>query len=45
MNEYSKIDGLIPEALRPRTRKVVLEDYQLPVDIGFTISRSARPSG
>lgn len=35
MNEYAKIDGLVPDALRPRTRKIVLEDYQLPVDIGF----------
>ncbi len=35
MNEFTKIDGLVPEALRPRTRKIVLEDYQLPVDIGF----------
>jgi dihydroneopterin aldolase len=35
MNEHRRIDGLVPEALRPRTRKIVLEDYQLPVDIGF----------
>jgi dihydroneopterin aldolase len=35
MNEFTKIDGLVPEALKPRTRKIVLEDYQLPVDIGF----------
>ncbi len=35
MNEYKKIDGLVPEALRPRTRKIVLDDYELPVDIGF----------
>ncbi len=35
MNEFTKIEGLVPDALRPRTRKIVLEDYQLPVDIGF----------
>jgi len=35
MNEMTKIDGLVPEALQPRTRKIVLEDYELPVDIGF----------
>lgn len=30
-----RLDGLVPEALRPRTRKVVLEDYALQLDIGF----------
>ena len=35
MNEFAGLDGLVPEALRPRTRKIVLEDYELPVDIGF----------
>ena len=35
MNEFTKFDGLVPDALKPRTRKIVLEDYQLPVDIGF----------
>lgn len=35
MNDLTKIDGLVPDALRPRTRKIVLEDYELPVDIGF----------
>lgn len=29
------LDGLVPEALRPRTRKMVLEDYCLDADIGF----------
>lgn len=28
-------DGLVPAALAPRTRKIVLEDYCLPADIGF----------
>jgi dihydroneopterin aldolase len=29
------LDGLVPEALAPRTFRVFLEDYALPVDIGF----------
>ena len=30
-----RLDGLVPERLRPRTRKIVLEDYELQLDIGF----------
>lgn len=30
-----KLDGLLPERLSPRTRKIVLDDYCLRVDIGF----------
>lgn len=29
------LDGLVPDALAPRTRKIVLEGFSLPVDIGF----------
>lgn len=29
------LDGLVPDALRPATRKIVIEDYALGVDIGF----------
>ncbi len=29
------LDGLVPDRLLPRTRKIVLEDYQLTLDIGF----------
>ncbi len=29
------LDGATPERLLPRTRKIVLEDYCLTVDIGF----------
>jgi dihydroneopterin aldolase len=29
------LDGLIPDALAPRTFRIFLEDYDLPVDIGF----------
>jgi dihydroneopterin aldolase len=31
----AKIDGLVPDRLRPKTRKIVLEDYELDLDIGF----------
>lgn len=30
-----RLDGAVPERLLPRTRKIVLEDYCLTVDIGF----------
>ncbi|HYJ51674.1 MAG TPA: dihydroneopterin aldolase [Allosphingosinicella sp.] len=29
------LDGLVPDRLAPKTRKIVLEGYELPVDIGF----------
>ncbi len=29
------LDGLVPERLAPRTRKIVLDGYDLKVDIGF----------
>ena len=29
------LDGLVPDRLAPRTRKIVLDGYQLDVDIGF----------
>ena len=35
MNEFAGLDGLVPPSLAPRTRKIVLQDYELPVDIGF----------
>ena len=31
----AQLDGLVPDRLAPKTRKIVLEDYDLPVDIGF----------
>jgi len=30
-----RLDGLVPDALRARTRKIVLEDFDFPCDIGF----------
>lgn len=36
MSEFvSRLDGTIPAGLTPRTRKIVLDNYELPVDIGF----------
>ena len=35
MNERAKLDGLVPERLAPKTRKIVLDDLRVPVDIGF----------
>ena len=29
------IDGLVPEHLEPKSRKIVLEDFALELDIGF----------
>ncbi len=37
------IEGLVPDALRPRTRKVVLEDFALDLDIGFHEFEIGRP--
>ena len=31
----AKLEGLVPDRLKPKSRKIVLEDYCLPVDIGF----------
>jgi 7,8-dihydroneopterin aldolase/epimerase/oxygenase len=30
-----RLHGLVPDHLRPRTRKIVLDDYRLSLDIGF----------
>lgn len=30
-----RLDGLVPDRLTPRTRKIVLQDYDLNLDIGF----------
>ena len=31
----AKLSGLVPDRLQPKTRKIALENYCLPVDIGF----------
>jgi len=38
-----KLDGLVPERLKPRTRKIVLEDFALEQDIGFHDFEVGRP--
>lgn len=35
MNDRPRLEGLVPERLAPKTRKIVLEDYVVPADIGF----------
>jgi dihydroneopterin aldolase len=35
MDDGVRLDGLVPDRLAPKTRKVVLEDYCLSADIGF----------
>jgi dihydroneopterin aldolase len=35
MQNIATLDGLVPDRLQPRTRKIVLEDYRLDLDIGF----------
>jgi len=34
-NLAANLDGLVPDRLAPKTRKIVLEGFDLPVDIGF----------
>jgi len=34
-HNIAQLDGLVPERLAPKTRKIVLEGYDLAVDIGF----------
>ena len=31
----ASLDGLVPQSLQPRTRRILLEDFSVPVDIGF----------
>ena len=35
MQQIASLDGLVPDRLSPKTRKIVLEDYRLDLDIGF----------
>jgi dihydroneopterin aldolase len=35
MTAVPTLDGLVPASLAPRSRRIFLEDYDLPVDIGF----------
>ncbi|RYY32272.1 MAG: dihydroneopterin aldolase [Sphingomonadales bacterium] len=35
MTTPPRIDGLVPDRLAPKRHRIFLEDYDLPVDIGF----------
>jgi dihydroneopterin aldolase len=35
MNERVKLEGIVPAGLAPKSRKIVLDDYCIAVDIGF----------
>jgi len=35
MTEIPRLDGLVPAALAPVTRRIFLDGYDVPVDIGF----------
>ena len=35
IDSFPGLTGLVPRELAPATRKIVLEDFDLPVDIGF----------
>lgn len=43
MEGRPRLDGLVPERLHPRTRKIALEDYALDLDIGFHEFEIGRP--
>jgi dihydroneopterin aldolase len=43
MTDVPRPHGPIPDHLCPRTRKIVLEDFSLPVDIGFHDFEVGRP--
>ena len=35
MQNVAKLDGLVPDRLQPKSRKIVLEEFRLELDIGF----------
>ena len=35
MQDITRLDGLVPDRLRPKSRKIVLDDFELKLDIGF----------
>ena len=43
MNDRPRLDGLVPAALAPKSRKIVLEDYAVATDIGFHDFEVGRP--
>ncbi|HEX8655835.1 MAG TPA: dihydroneopterin aldolase [Allosphingosinicella sp.] len=43
MTRIPKLDGLVPDRLQPRSRKIMLEDFALDLDIGFHDFEIGRP--
>jgi dihydroneopterin aldolase len=43
MDERAALDGLVPRGLAPKTRKIVLDDLALEVEIGFHEFEIGRP--
>lgn len=43
MDFAAKLDGLVPDRLKPKTRKIALEDFALDLDIGFHEFEIGRP--
>ena len=43
MQATAGLDGLVPDSLRPKSRKIVLDDYRIDVDIGFHEFEVGRP--
>jgi len=43
MTERPRLDGLVPGPLAPKTRKIVLEGFELELDIGFHAFEIGRP--
>ena len=43
MDFVPKLDGLVPDRLKPKTRKIALEDFALDLDIGFPEFEIGRP--
>ncbi len=40
---FAGLTGMVPAELAPRTRKIILEDFDLPVDIGFHLFEIGTP--
>lgn len=43
MTDRPRLDGLVPDGLAPKTRKIVLEGFELELDIGFHVFEIGRP--
>jgi len=41
--DHPSLEGLVPDALRPQTRRILLRDFAVPVDIGFHDFEVGRP--